>query len=186
MKRKTTWKIVAVTFLILGLANCFESKEDKDQDNTALLTLLNATRLEVTGYWDYFNGTPDYPGDMFNSPGTVKSGEFYLDNQIFTQISGASVYQANIVEYNNTTQTIYVQFTQHPFGAAGKFSAYYWTRFTDNKFYVCGDLSGNKNTLAEIKASAQVNDKTNMNSGCYTNNTFTPGVGFTWNRLEAK
>ncbi|TGL92151.1 hypothetical protein EHQ76_20330 [Leptospira barantonii] len=187
MKRTAHWKLLAATLLILGTVNCFETKKEdnNDQINT-ILAVVNASNLQVAGNWSAYNGTTSYAGDAFNSAGTVKTGEYTITNYTFKQVSGSSTYEANIVEYNNTTQVMYVQFTVHPFGAAGKFSAYYWNRFSDNKFYLCGDLTGNKNTLDAIKASTQSNDKTNMNTGCYTNNTFTPGTGFVWNRFESR
>ncbi|EKO15467.1 hypothetical protein LEP1GSC082_2576 [Leptospira kirschneri str. H2] len=189
MKRKPYWKLLISTFLILGLLNCSQSKENNDEEIASLLAIVNATNLRISGNWTYYNGTPSYLGDEFNTAGTVKSGDLIITNSYFKQTSveaTGSNYEADILEYDNTKEVIYVKFITHPFGGAGKYSAYYWTLFSDNKFYFCGDIAGNKNSLAEIKESTQRNDKTNMNSGCYTNNSFTPGTGFIWFRMETK
>ncbi|PJZ56214.1 LIC13354 family exoprotein [Leptospira barantonii] len=186
-KLSTHWKLFAATFLILGLVNCFETKKEDNNDQiSAILAVVNASNLQIAGNWSAYNGTPSFAGDAFSSAGTVKTGEYTITNYTFKQVSGTSTYEANILAYDNSKQAIYVQFTAHPFGAAGKFSAYYWNYFTDNKFYLCADLTGNKTTLDAVKASTQSNDKTNMNTGCYTNNTFTPGTGSIWNRFEAR
>ncbi|TGM53549.1 LIC13354 family exoprotein [Leptospira adleri] len=190
MKRNVLWNLLVTAVLLLGTVNCFETKseDNKNDQVSSILAIVNATNLQIAGTWNAYNGTPTYAGDAFNSAGTVKTGEYTITNYTFKQASstGTSTYEGNIVAYDNSKQVIYVQFTVHPFGAVGKFSAYYWNYFSDNKFYFCGDLTGNKTTLDAIKASTQVNDKTNMNAGCYTNNTFTPGTGFVWNRFEAK
>ncbi|EMJ90650.1 LIC13354 family exoprotein [Leptospira alstonii] len=189
MKRTTYWKLLATTFLIFGMINCAGTKEEKNDEIAGLLAIVNATNLQISGAWTYYNGTSSYSGDAFNTPGTVKSGDLIVTNAYFKQTSvegSGSIYEADILEYDNTKQVLYVKFIAHPFGGAGKYSAYYWTLYSDNKFYICNDIAGNKNSLAEIKESIQRNDKTNMNSGCYTNNTFTPGTGFIWFRMEAK
>ncbi|AVQ11502.1 Uncharacterized protein XB16_1170 [Leptospira santarosai] len=189
MKLRTSWKFLISIFLILGMINCSGSKEDNNEEVVSILAIVNATNLQIAGAWTYYNGTPSYAGDEFNTPGTVKSGDLIVTNTYFKQVSvesTGSIYEADIVEYDNTKQVLYVKFTAHPFGGAGKYSAYYWTIFSDNKFYICNDITGNKDSLSEIKTSTQTNDKTNMNSGCYTNNTFTPGTGFIWFRMEGK
>ncbi|XDD50133.1 hypothetical protein AB3N59_17500 [Leptospira sp. WS92.C1] len=193
MKRIAPLKLLVASLLIAGfVVNCFERKE-KNDDLTGLIAAVALGSLQVSGSWNFYNGSRSYPGQTVPFPidnGTVKQGEFLITNSFvsyFYSFAPADIYAGNIVEFDNNTHKLYYQITQHATPAnIGKFSGLYWTLFTDGFLYVCGDLNGNKATLDEVKASTQKNDPTDMTTGCFLDPTGTPGTGFTWNRLEAR
>ncbi|TGL73669.1 LIC13354 family exoprotein [Leptospira yasudae] len=191
-KHSFHWKLFAVTFLILGLVNCFETKKEDDKnDNNLLLAAIIANNFEIAGSWNFFNGTADYPGSAFNEKGTISQGTYTVTQSRITQSNkdtgfGATQLIGDVVEIDLSKKVVYVQFTQDSSFSKGKFSWYRWT-FQSGNFYICPDLSGvnNQNTLAQAKADNldTYSNTSNMNAGCGLNSGFDPAP---WSRLEIK
>ncbi|EKN87576.1 hypothetical protein LEP1GSC034_1535 [Leptospira interrogans str. 2003000735] len=189
MKRKPYWKILISTFLILGMMNCSQSKDDGNEDVLLLLGIAAQNYWEIEGTWNYFNGTKNYAGDLFNENGTTLVGQYIINKtQITREIKdtgfGGSKLIGNVMEIDRSKRVVYVQFTQDSSFSKGKFAWYRWTS-KDGYYYICPDLSGvnNQNTLDQAKADNLDNfsDTTNMNAGCGLNSGFAPGP---WSRLE--
>ncbi|OQM30025.1 hypothetical protein DV38_11110 [Leptospira interrogans] len=189
MKRKPYWKILISTFLILGMMNCSQSKDDGNEDVLLLLGIAAQNYWEIEGTWNYFNGTKNYAGDLFNENGTTLVGQYIINKtKITREIKdtgfGGSKLIGNVMEIDRSKRVVYVQFTQDSSFSKGKFAWYRWTS-KDGYYYICPDLSGvnNQNTLDQAKADNLDNfsDTTNINAGCGLNSGFDPGP---WSRLE--
>ncbi|MCG6194996.1 hypothetical protein LFX25_17290 [Leptospira sp. FAT2] len=186
------WKLFAVTFLILGLVNCFETKKEEDNnDNNLLLAAIIANNFEITGSWTFYNGTPDYAGAAFTEKGTISQGTYTITNSRISRNDkdagfGASQLIGDIMEIDLSRKVVYVQFTQDSSFSKGKFAWFRWT-YNGGYFYICPDLSGvnNQNTLAQAKADNldTYSNTASINAGCGLNSGFDPSP---WSRLEVK
>ncbi|MGJ4787320.1 LIC13354 family exoprotein [Leptospira koniambonensis] len=188
-------RLAALTFAVCSIfvfANCFDLGESSKSDNQNVLALVAVAGLNpLAGNYNYYNGTPDYPGGTFTAAGNVVVGTYNISlslvaQTMFDETFGNSYLYGEIQEIDTNKKVVYVRFT-----SASSFSQgnYAWLRWMvkDGKTYVCPDLSdvSTQTTLASAKDDDLdfYSDTNDINAGCGLNSGFDPAP---WSRLESQ
>ncbi|MBW0433002.1 hypothetical protein [Leptospira yasudae] len=183
------WKLFAVTFLILGLVNCFETKKEEDNSDLNLLAgLIGGKSFEssndfvLNGRWNTFTGN----ATTLDTTITIqaKSGQTGLeltDSSAFGGYSSCFI----VIEFNNE-QGYYI--TQNPENNGGCFAGdtnkgkynkifFFKNTAKDNSYWSCTVGFGIA-TLSAARSQADTSVKTNPGTtGCGAN---------PFNRLEKR
>lgn len=187
----------ALSAMLLGTTACpLGASSDSDEVLAQLLGTYLLAQLQISGSWNYYNGTPSYTDTCggFCSDGNVKVGTYSFASANFqnscqnTKDCGTplpSTTNATVVEYSNERGVLYAKYdSTHPF-TPNKFTFIRWIS-SGGYFYICPDISdvGSQDTLAKardfnndgVEDAIAANNVSNLNGGC-------SGLIF-WTRLQ--
>lgn len=170
---ETIFKIPLLALILTGsllMANCQPNQNSNDEMTMAALLLAQqeadksdkSKDLEIVG--TYTNN------DFGESSFVISNDTFYS----FSDYGAGGTYtlNADILEYDNTENILYMQVSEDDQFSPDKFQRIRWTEKSNDVFYTCTEVTG-ADTLEEAKADETTAEFVDETSACGSFGTWT-------------